>query len=117
MRDDGPVEITDDYMRSRLQESREYSIVLLWRGPANDASDRDRLVWEHGRRNFALLEQGVLPIVCPVPDDSELCGVGIFNASTEETARIMDDDPGVIAGIFVYEVHPARGFPGSRLPA
>ena len=75
------MDITDDYMRARLQESREYSIVLLRRGPADDAPDRDRLVWEHGRRNFALLEQGLLPIVCPVPDDSDLCGVAIFNAS------------------------------------
>jgi len=27
----------------------------------------------------------------------------------------MDADPGVRAGIFTYDVHPVRGFPGSAL--
>jgi hypothetical protein len=30
---------------------------------------------------------------------------------------IMDGDPGVQAGIFTYEVHPVRSFPGDALPA
>ena len=29
----------------------------------------------------------------------------------------MDDDPGVLAGVFRYELHPCRGFPGDHLPA
>jgi hypothetical protein len=29
----------------------------------------------------------------------------------------MEDDPGVKAGVFVYEVHPCRSFPGDSLPA
>jgi hypothetical protein len=43
--------------------------------------------------------------------------MGIFDASVEEVKKIMDEDPGVKAGVFVYEVHPCRGFPGSSLPA
>ena len=57
-----------------------------------------------------------LSIVCPIADDGEWRGVGIFNASVEEVTRLMDDDPGVQAGVFTYEVHPARGFPGDSLP-
>jgi hypothetical protein len=34
---------------------------------------------------------------------------------TDEVTRIMDEDPGVTAGIFTYEVHPVRGFPDSAL--
>jgi hypothetical protein len=34
----------------------------------------------------------------------------------EEIAQIMDSDPGVQAGIFTYEVHPSRSFPGDSLP-
>ena len=52
----------------------------------------------------------------PVTDDSELSGVGIFDASEEETVRIMEGDPGVQAGVFTYEVHPVRSFPGDTLP-
>jgi hypothetical protein len=28
----------------------------------------------------------------------------------------MGDDPGVAAGVFTYEVHSCRGFPGDSLP-
>jgi hypothetical protein len=34
----------------------------------------------------------------------------------EEAKRIMDDDPGVKAGVFVFELHPCRSFPGDMLP-
>ena len=76
----------------------------------------ESIIWEHGRRNFALRAQGVLPIVCPVSDDSDVSGIGIFNASVEETRKIMDEDHGVQAGVFVYDIHPCRICPGSRLP-
>jgi hypothetical protein len=29
----------------------------------------------------------------------------------------MEDDPGVKAGVFEYEIHPVRSFPGDALPA
>jgi hypothetical protein len=60
---------------------------------------------------------GLLSIVCPVGDGTEVCGVAIFNLGPEETSKIMEDDPGVKAGVFVYEVHPCRSFPGDALPA
>ena len=59
---------------------------------------------------------GALPIVCPVMDASDLSGVGIFNTNADELKVIMDDDPGVKSGIFIYEIHPCRSFPGSSLP-
>ncbi len=76
----------------------------------------EKIVWEHGRRNFALRAEGILSIVCPVLDESDVRGIGIFNATAEETKKIMDEDPGVRAGVFVYEVHPSRSFPGDCLP-
>ncbi|GAC1358128.1 MAG: hypothetical protein NVS2B12_28930 [Ktedonobacteraceae bacterium] len=59
---------------------------------------------------------GLLPIICRVTDDSDVAGIGIFNASVEEVKKIMDEDPGVRAGVFIYEVHPSRSFPGDCLP-
>ena len=59
----------------------------------------------------------MLPIVCPVTDDSVTKGLGIFDARVEDVTAIMDADPGVQAGIFTYEVHPVRSFPGDALPA
>jgi hypothetical protein len=110
-------EITDDYMLDMLTKSKSYTLMLLKEGPNWSAPDRDQIIWEHGRRNFVLRADGVLAIVCPIFDDSPWCGIGIFNASDEDVPRIMDDDPGVRADVFEYEIHPVRGFPGSALPA
>ena len=109
-------EITDDDMRQMMTQVRNYSIVLLRQGPNYRQDGADKIVWEHGRRNFALRADGALAIVCPIRDDSEMCGVGIFAADPDETRRIMDGDPGVEAGVFVYDVHPCRSFPGDALP-
>ncbi len=108
--------ITDDYMRQMIPTAKTYSLMILKAGPKRHAPGADKIIWEHGRRNFALRADGVLSIVCPVGDGSDVCGIGIFNASLEETRQIMDEDPGVKAGIFVYELHPCRGFAGSSLP-
>jgi len=108
-------DITDDYMREMLPQSKAYTIVLLKATAARGEPGADAVIWEHARRNFELRADGVLAIVCRVTDDSEWAGVGIFDASAEEATRIMNDDPGVKAGIFTYEVHPVRSFPGDRL--
>jgi hypothetical protein len=108
-------EITDEMMRERLQAAAPYCIVILRTNPGFPAADAQKLIWEHGRRNMSLQADGLLPIVCPVGDDT-LAGVGIFAADADETRRIMDDDPGVQAGLFSYEVHLCRSFPGSALP-
>jgi hypothetical protein len=63
-----------------------------------------------------LRAEGVLSIVCPIRDSSDVCGIGIFNASVEEVQKLMDEDPGVKAGVFLYEVHTSRSFPGDSLP-
>ncbi len=108
--------ITDEFMRQMLTKTRNYTVVILKAGPKKKEPGADKIIWEHGRRNFALRADGVLPIVCPVNDGSDVSGIGIFHAGVEETKKIMDEDPGVKAGVFVYELHACRGFPGSRLP-
>jgi hypothetical protein len=110
------VAITDDFMREMLTKTRPYCVVLLKYGPQRHSEDARKIVWEHGRRNFVLRAEGKLSIVCPIPGGDDLCGVGIFNADVEETREIMDNDPGVIAGVLVYEIHASRSFPGDALP-
>lgn len=108
--------ITDEFMQQMLTTTKIYSIVILKSGPKRDEAGAEKIIWEHGRRNFALRADGVLPIVCPVIDGSEIKGFGIFNAPVEEVQKIMDEDPGVKAGIFVYEVHACQSFPEDSLP-
>lgn len=109
--------ISDEYMRQMLAATRNYSLVILKIGPHRHDEGAASIIWEHGRRNFALRAEGVLSIVCPIADGSEVAGIGIFDASAEDVRKIMDEDPAVKAGILIYEVHPCRGFPGSSLPA
>jgi hypothetical protein len=109
-------QITDEYMQERLGQTKAYTLLLLKRTPKLAEPDSRAIVWEHGRRNMALQAQGALPIVCPVGDNSEWAGIGIFDATPEQVTQIVEGDPGVQAGLFTYEIHPVRGFPGSSLP-
>jgi hypothetical protein len=108
--------ITDEFMRQMLSKIRQYCIVILKAGPNRNMDGVEKIIWEHGRKNFALRAEGVLSIVCLVSDGSDVSGVGIFNAPVEEVKKIMDEDPAVKAGVLVYETHVCRGFPGSSLP-
>lgn len=116
MEQQSPITITDDYMLQMRARAKMYSLLILKSGPACHQEGAEKIIWEHGRRNHALRAQGVLSIVCPVSDGGEVAGIGIFNASVETVTTIMDEDPGVKAGVLIYEVHPCRGFPGDHLP-
>jgi len=71
-------QITDDFMREMLGRSKGYVAVLLKARPKRrEAPGADSIVWEHGRRNFGLRRDGILAIVCPTTDGSELSGIGI----------------------------------------
>jgi hypothetical protein len=110
-------EITDDFMREMMTKSKNYCLVILKSGPNREKPGIEKIIWEHGRRNFSLRADGLLPVVCPVADESSVSGVGIFNGTLEEIRKIMDEDPGVKAGVFIYEAHVCRSFPGDSLPS
>jgi hypothetical protein len=108
--------ITDDFMQQMMARTKEYCIVILKAGPNLHKEGAMKTIREHARWNFALREEGVLSIVCPVADGSDVSGIGIFHAGIDRVRAIMDGDPGVRDGVFVYEVHPCRSFPGDCLP-
>jgi hypothetical protein len=108
--------MTDEQMRARLAEAKPYTVVILKRGPNYHSEDARSVIWEHGRRNMELQGAGLLPIVCPVVDDTDVSGVGILTVDAAAAAEIMNEDPGVRAGVFSYDLHDVRSFPGSTLP-
>jgi hypothetical protein len=108
--------ITDEFMKQMILKTKTYCVVILKAGPNRNMAGVEKIIWEHGRKNFALRSDGVLPIVCPISDESTMTGIGIFNAGITEVKKIMEDDPGVKEGIFLYEVHECRSFPGDCLP-
>ena len=108
--------ISDEFMHQMISKTREYCLVILKAGPNRNLPGVEKIIWEHGRRNFALRADGKLSIVCPVSDHSDVSGIGIFNAGCDEVKALMEEDPGVKQGIFIYEIHPCRSFPGDSLP-
>jgi hypothetical protein len=108
--------ITDEYMMHMRTTTKNYTLMILKSGPRFTILDVNKIIWEHARKNFSLRAGGLLTIVCPVSDETEIKGAGIFNADLETVRDIMEEDPGVREGVFVYELHPCRSFPGDILP-
>jgi hypothetical protein len=108
--------ISDDTMRQGLVITRPFTVLILKKGPNYDSPEARSIIWEHGRRNFALRAAGLLPIVCPIADGSDVTGIGVFSGDADEVRRIYEQDPGVKVGVFTFEVHPSRSFPGACLP-
>jgi hypothetical protein len=109
-------QISDDFMRQGMASTRAYTIAIIRKGPAYNPPDTDPIIWEHGRRNYALRAAGLLSIVCPIRDATEMAGVGIFNADPAAVDQILQGDPAVQIGVLTYEIHPSRSFPGDALP-
>lgn len=107
--------ITDNFMREMISRTRNYCVVILKAGPNRNMHGAEKIIWEHARRNFAIRARGLLPIICPVMDGSEISGVGILNAEISEVLSQMDEDPAEKEGVFSYEIHSCRSFPGDSL--
>lgn len=113
--------VTDEMLEASLATTRPYTVVILKAGPRFSPPGPDRdpevaaTIWKHGKRNFALRAAGLLRVVCPIADGSEVSGVGIFDAEPEEVDRILAADPAVMAEILRYEIHPTRTFSTSTL--
>ena len=66
--------ISDEAMRELLTKVKPYSVVILRAGPQWHRPNVEQIIWEHCRRNLELRAQGKLATVCPVTDESDVCG-------------------------------------------
>jgi hypothetical protein len=113
--------VTDEMLQGALHHIRPYTVCILKAGPSFQEPGSARedwvadLIWEHGKRNYALHLAGLLRTVCPIGDGRGTTGVGIFDADPDEADQIMRQDPGVKAGLFTYEIHATQTFPESTL--
>ena len=113
--------VTDEMLAGALRATRPYTVCVLKAGPRFQEPGPARaswladLIWQHGKRNYALYLAGLLRVVCPVADGSGTTGVAIFDTGPEDADRIMRQDPGVKAGLFTFEIHPTQTFPESKL--
>jgi hypothetical protein len=115
-------DVSDEDFQKARETLRPYTAVVLRPGPAFERPGPDRTqdvtatIMAHGKRNYALHRAGLMPIVCPVADGSDVVGLSLFDADPDEVDRIMANDPAVQADIVAYEIHPTWSFPGSTLP-
>lgn len=108
--------ITDERMLEVISNARRYTVSLLRRGRGWGVGDWESLIWEHGRRNIAMREAGILVITLPVPDSEEFAGVGVYTSDTSTVRKILEADPAIVNGILEFELLDAQGFPGDTLP-
>jgi hypothetical protein len=109
--------ITDEFMKARLSTVERYTVAILRKGPNYRRPDVDPVIWEHGRRNMALEQAGLLPVVCPTADETDFSGIGILTVPVDRATEILEQDPAIKRGVLTVELHPIRGFPGAGLPA
>lgn len=107
--------ITDEYMLKMRATVKNYALIILHKTDKFKRPEVDKIIWEHGKRNYQLRADGIMSIVCPISDDSDVSGICILNTSLEEAKKIYEEDPGVKAGIFTFEAHTCRSFPGDAL--
>jgi uncharacterized protein YciI len=88
----------------------QYTLVLMkrrdkWNPNAPEFMD---VVKQHHALLKQMTEQGNLAVAGPFPldDQGELRGVEIFRVGAEQTARLVQDDPTVKAGLLKPEMHP-----------
>ena len=114
-------EVTAEELMAALTKTRPCTVVVLKAGPRYSPPGPDRdpevaaIILRHGVRNMRLRLAGLLRVVCPVADGSDVAGVGVFDATPEECDAIYSRDPAVMASVLTYEIHPTRTFPDSSL--
>jgi hypothetical protein len=102
--------ITNEDMRKRMAQTKAYCAVILKAGPNRHIPGVEKIIREHGRRNFALREEGVLSIVCPVTDGGEVSGIGSSMPGltgsgrlwmkTREYGKVCSSTRSIRAGVF-----------------
>jgi hypothetical protein len=108
--------VTDEMLVDAIATSTPFTIAILKAGPRFATAGPDRngevaaIIWAHGRRNFALHLAGLMPVVCPIVDESGVAGVAILAADETAVAQLLDADPAIRAGVLTYELHPTRTF-------
>jgi uncharacterized protein YciI len=85
-------------------------MVLIKRGDHfnPNAPDFMDVMKQHHALVIEMTERGQLAIAGPFPfsDPGELLGASIFRVDAEQTAKLLQDDPAVKAGLLKTEMHP-----------
>lgn len=97
---------------------KKYFMVFLKKGEKRDQSPEESAKIQSGHMAHmnTLAEAGKISIAGPFGDDGEVRGIVIYNINNiEEVQKLVAEDPAVIAGRLVMEIHPFWAAQGSTL--
>lgn len=64
-----------------------------------------------------MADKGILAMAGPMGDESELRGIFIMNVPTiEEVREWVNQDPAIVSGRLIAEIHPWWAAKGTKLP-
>jgi hypothetical protein len=90
--------VTDEMLQHALGTIRPYTVCVLKAGPGFRAPGPARpkwvadLIWEHGKRNYALYLAGIKRVICPVNDDSGITGVTAADPGRRTRGNVGGDE-------------------------
>jgi len=108
----GPWDIDPNAIHSPAEPPgfEQYTLVLMKNGDKwnPDGPEFIDVMKQHHAFMKLITDEGNLAIAGPFPlaNAGELRGVAIFRVGTEQTAKLVQDDPIVKAGLLKPEIHP-----------
>lgn len=104
---------SQEYMASRRQFARHYTLVFLRKGPAprDDEARNERLQLEHLQHLTKLQMIGKLVLNGPILSEHDILGVSIYATELEEALALAEADPKVRAGYLTVEAIPWMAVP------
>jgi len=104
---------------TKLATIKPYVLVILTKGPNYGLSDTPRIIQsEHLPYVFQQRRDNQMVLTMPVMDNnSSLAAVAIYDTGDKEMVKkLLDKDPAIMAGVFLYEIVTGMGLPGDQLP-
>lgn len=108
-------DMTDERMMELVGSALPYTVCALKPGPNWGVGNWEKIIWEHGRRNLAMREEGILVITLRT-ESEDVVGVGVYNRDLETARELLSDDPAIKSDVLRFDLYPAQGFPGDALP-
>ncbi len=95
--------------KSGADNLKPYYVVLLKKGPHRDqdSATATQIQKGHLENINRMAAAGKLNVAGPFLDEGDLRGIFIFNCSDEnEVKQLCDNDPAILSGRLIYEIHP-----------
>lgn len=108
------------FHQSTTEGMEQYTLVLYQRGEGWDPASKTFIsaLRQHPGFIEQMIDQGKAAVAGPFPfsEPGELRGVAIFRVGADETAKLLQDDPTVKAGVLKPEIHPWATGTGALAP-